>query len=404
ARAQDQGERKRRVHAKSRKGCGNCKLRRVKCDEQRPQCKKCKLYGVECNYGGLSNSLQIPAQGSFQINLGSLKPVEQVNQLDTIRPQHYVGPAHTLSAHEIVPFWHFSEHHLEILARFRDRTALTIGDKSVRYAGERSACETFTHFHAFLMHMLLGLTLMHDADLTAHLPSPLTSKRHKHAALTHWNTATKLFARLLSRPVPPHHRDAVWATGVIIGAASFWFVNSVTDPYAVWPLKPHEPADLNWLRLGEGKRMLWKVADPTRPESVFYGLMKDKRSQCNGGPDWLNSKIKAEVRVLDETKRVFGIDDKSTIKNNPYHLPLLILSRIQHMHLTHANVVSFLYVTAFITPELLELLEAKDVRAVFILGWWFKMIANGEMWWMTSRAKIEGQAVRIWLEREDEEY
>jgi hypothetical protein len=30
-----------------------------------------------------------------------------------------------------VSFWHFSESHLEILARFRDRTALTIGDKSL---------------------------------------------------------------------------------------------------------------------------------------------------------------------------------------------------------------------------------------------------------------------------------
>lgn len=29
------------------------------------------------------------------------------------------------------PFWHFSASHMEILSRFRERTALTIGDKSI---------------------------------------------------------------------------------------------------------------------------------------------------------------------------------------------------------------------------------------------------------------------------------
>ena len=70
--------RKRRTHRKSRRGCRNCKLRRVKvrthtsrliyllqldikeriiaditsykCDEARPGCKKCSNFGVSCNY------------------------------------------------------------------------------------------------------------------------------------------------------------------------------------------------------------------------------------------------------------------------------------------------------------------------------------------------------------------
>lgn len=70
-----QTNRKRRVHAKSRKGCGNCKLRHVKvrslaitvstptnrkqCDELRPHCKKCFPYGVECNYDALEANLQL---------------------------------------------------------------------------------------------------------------------------------------------------------------------------------------------------------------------------------------------------------------------------------------------------------------------------------------------------------
>lgn len=38
-------------HRKSRNGCGECKLRRVKCDEDKPICKRCRLNDSACLYG-----------------------------------------------------------------------------------------------------------------------------------------------------------------------------------------------------------------------------------------------------------------------------------------------------------------------------------------------------------------
>ncbi|KAK0109470.1 hypothetical protein ONS95_002162 [Cadophora gregata] len=38
----------RRSHAKVRSGCVTCKVRRVKCDEQRPFCKRCIRFGIQC--------------------------------------------------------------------------------------------------------------------------------------------------------------------------------------------------------------------------------------------------------------------------------------------------------------------------------------------------------------------
>jgi hypothetical protein len=249
------------------------------------------------------------------------------------------------------------------------------------------------------MHMLLSLTLMHDAHLSS---APSTALHLKHTALTHWNSASSLFNALLAKPIAPADRDATWATGVIIGAASFWYVNS-TSISGVWPLKPSEPEDLAWLRLGEGKKALWRIAEPARPDSVFHELMKGNSSHCHSVPQWVDE-YGASINASERMKRVFGIGVTSTVESNVYHLPLLILSRIQNMRLTHANVLSFLYVTAFITPKFMDLLERKDVRAVFLIGWWFRMIEDGEVWWMASRARIEGRAVAVWLEREDSEY
>ncbi|KAF2112995.1 hypothetical protein BDV96DRAFT_579546 [Lophiotrema nucula] len=41
---------KRRSHRKSRLGCQNCKTRRIKCDERRPECTNCKKRQVRCDY------------------------------------------------------------------------------------------------------------------------------------------------------------------------------------------------------------------------------------------------------------------------------------------------------------------------------------------------------------------
>ncbi|KAF9892046.1 hypothetical protein FE257_002452 [Aspergillus nanangensis] len=35
---------------RSRFGCRNCKLRKLKCDESKPRCKKCSSFGVLCNF------------------------------------------------------------------------------------------------------------------------------------------------------------------------------------------------------------------------------------------------------------------------------------------------------------------------------------------------------------------
>ncbi|KAH4895281.1 hypothetical protein HBI80_221180 [Parastagonospora nodorum] len=107
------------------------------------------------------------------------------------------------------------------------------------------------------------------------------------------------------------------------------------------------------------------------------------------------------ARIPPRLKRIFGVTSTSTIDNNVYLLTLTLLSRLQNQRLTIATSQSFLQAIAFVTPELVRLLESKDPRAVFIIGWWFKMMADGDLWWMVPRAKIEGRTIRIWLEKED---
>lgn len=251
--------------------------------------------------------------------------------------------------------------------------------------------------HTFLMHMLLGLTLMHDADLVrGH--SLTQAAQLKHASLQHWSVATKLFNRILAQPILPSDRDAIWATSVHLGAASLWYIES-SNVEEVWPLKSGEADDLSWMKLGEGKKLLWRLTEPTRMDSVFHEVIKHR--PCVTSLDWVTNNDTS--RIPERVRRGFNITPWSTPANNPYHLPLVILSHLQDMHLTHDNAMNFLSVTAFSTPVFQALLQVKDAGAIFVLGWWYKLVQDGDLWWVTNRAKTEGEAVRLWLRRADGE-
>ena len=57
-----------RPHKKSRRGCINCKTRKVKCDEARPVCRSCHLRKVECVYAGPPPVASRDENGASAIN------------------------------------------------------------------------------------------------------------------------------------------------------------------------------------------------------------------------------------------------------------------------------------------------------------------------------------------------
>jgi hypothetical protein len=240
--------------------------------------------------------------------------------------------------------------------------------------------------------MIISLTLMHDAHLST--PDFFATSKHEHDSLQHWNTATILFNRVLSRPIEPESRDALWATAALIGSNVFAYVEA-TNYEQSWPLKPSDPSDLDWLKLSEGKKAIWKLAEPSRPDSKFNVIAKEHSYSVV--PKWVEeNNINA---IAPDAQRLFNIDHTSTITNNPYHLPALILSNLQFVPPTHENVLNFLYFLGYMTAEFRNLLEIKDPRALLLLGWWYKRLATSDLWWFARRAAVEGGAIQIWLER-----
>jgi hypothetical protein len=282
--------------------------------------------------------------------------------------------------------------------------------------------------------MILSLTLLHDSYLAASsassppnyaYPTNELSKKYTTTSLHHWTAASALFNAVLSKPIEPDSRDALWATATLVGTLVFAYVEAEKAEES-WPLKTSshtEPSlmsssgnydgkvgnlgsgsDLSWVHLSEGKKAIWTIAQPTRPDSVFYQATTDRFHPGDNSlvATWILEDDFSAVPL--HILRFFNVStdtERSTVQSNPYHLPLLLLSHLQYLApATQNNLMVFLNFLAYMTPEFKALLEQKDHRAIVLLAWWFGMLENTKIWWLGRRAKLEGEACRKWLGRE----
>lgn len=142
--------RKLRAHRKSRQGCGNCKLRRVKvgmpwqfptlkrtstesrlqCDESKPRCKRCTAFGVFCNYDCKYSDLQLSVDGAFKIETLQRFPYSLKQSIPRV-----ISPSlrqQWMESLESNSLYQFGEQDLELLSKFQARTIVTVtADKSL---------------------------------------------------------------------------------------------------------------------------------------------------------------------------------------------------------------------------------------------------------------------------------
>ncbi|SPQ27330.1 4ace3030-7343-43cb-828f-eb6824488e51 [Thermothielavioides terrestris] len=87
--AQPRQRLERRGHTKSRRGCFNCKRRRIKCQETRPACGHCVKQGLKCEYPALPTIVHQP---QHQIPIFSLQDMRFFQHfLLNCYPHHPLG-------------------------------------------------------------------------------------------------------------------------------------------------------------------------------------------------------------------------------------------------------------------------------------------------------------------------
>ncbi|KAJ5528073.1 hypothetical protein N7513_012232 [Penicillium frequentans] len=368
-------EKRRKIqpHRKSRRGCTNCKLRSVKCDEKTPACERCVAYGVTCSYDRTVSILRPPMEN---IMTPVLLP----------EPSYWRHPSD------------------QILAKFQVRTAPTvsIGKRLEIYQNEVTMLASS---HPFLMHVITTLTLMHDR----HLSMTDNLQYCPHLVLAeyyHWHRATLLFNDRLSTLRQFHgeetaaSRVALLSTAAILWTISFCHIEARTSQ-EVWPLKSTSSSDLNWLRMNSGKEQIWKVTQSYRPDPVSKTLASMRTHEMltapyNNNNTVLNNIPPAFIRLFNLANHDSPQDDSI----DPHYTVGVQVAQVVFVdcpiYVTILNFVSFV---SGISSEVKGLLEEKDPRMLLALALWYAKLYQVGIWWMSRRLLLEGQAIRIYLKR-----
>lgn len=358
-------------HRKSRAGCGNCKLRKVKCDEGKPTCKKCKASSYLCNYGGNNAALELCANDATRLKAFDILSFS-------------LDPAKSLGVSRYV----FEQHDVDLLSRFRNRTILTVTTDRNRRVYQDHIVEIAPQY-PFLMHSLLALTSMHDRYLSGshNQPRPAREAFHQYRTIALFN------ARLAKSVQPsPSESAALWVTAVLLSTTTFCRIEATT-PEEAWPLKQPSPSDLSWVTMGEGKTRLWNMTRPFTSEARFQGLVppsikgiipkSSTQSDLNGLPSGLIKLCDLDLVANDK---------------NPYHAVAATLAKAIHIDYV-SRLLSFLILISNIPPDYKLLLKQKDPRALLLLAYWYAKLCEVEVWWLRPRALLEGHATCIYLRR-----
>ncbi|KAH8882893.1 hypothetical protein GQ53DRAFT_753216 [Thozetella sp. PMI_491] len=380
--------RKRKAHTKSRGGCGNCKLRRVKCDEAKPSCKRCKSYGVACTYDRVATELQPFSEGAFVLSAPQL----EVNPLSM--SQTFLGLLNDSLRRQAVKdrAWQLTNYDLVLLNKFHDRAAMTIGTEETRYIFREQGLK-LAFRHSFLMHIALSFTLMYDRARDFESKQSTAELFHLYHGVAEFNS------KLSSPTLTSSEKDAIWVTAALLGCTTLAHVDGAT-PEEVWPLKASTVQDLDWLRMAEGKKEIWKVADVLRQDSVLQGVVvKTPRDFLDDTSDW--DSIASLPREFAE---LCDINESTKPDSNPYYTLLSILGRLMPLQTSQTNLVRSLAFLSQMSADFRVLIEKKEPRAVLMLAWFSAKVSEQYRWWWWKRAMLEGQAMCIYLERHQGTY
>lgn len=154
--------------------------------------------------------------------------------------------------------------------------------------------------------------------------------------------------------------------------------------------------DLNWLKINDGKKSTWNIAQPMRDDSVWQPLIS-----YNVNMQLLPS-ISATSRLEAlpfEIIELCALSAKSNTTNNPYYDAASTLAQSLNSDCMISTFLNFLFFTGDMPPDYARLLERKDPRALLLLAYWYAKVCQYQIWWIRRRVTIECQAICIYLER-----
>ncbi|KAL4909520.1 hypothetical protein BDW74DRAFT_174721 [Aspergillus multicolor] len=378
--------RSRRTHRKSRLGCGNCKKRRIKCDEKRPMCSNCVHHSVDCDFQFPASSS--PSEGStppqtqrfkfreskYQARTSSPAPEQPSSNSRSIGVQcdssptieFKGGPGEGISLPDLSLFHHFTT-----------STYCTL-------AGEEAYPVWQVHVPRWgfsfpsIMHLLFTLSALHLAYL-----NPAKQAEYIHEADEHFTFGVRSVTTVLALDT----LDSTNCQQIYVAAVMICFAYFARGPRDGEYLVFNAKGKSEWLVLLHGVRTILSQKQP----EIFTGVLaiKEEKQEMDIPNPELDTELSRHLHRLQEVKAMVAVEvqaDRDLYVKMVNDLIRCFEGAYQKRKagVVPPELMPFTMGWTFRLPEMMiDRLEGREPIALVILAHWAILLRYmGEAWFM----------------------
>ncbi|PHH55905.1 Sterol uptake control protein 2 [Ceratocystis fimbriata CBS 114723] len=412
---------RRRYHTKSRRGCGACRQKRVKCDQTKPICTRCNRNNRQCVYadpwpnapsvappngpasrnappttrprhsilwGSLSSdsSESSPPPSSPSSKNVALVPSPRILLISYVKAMNDMGHNHTGTSIDALV------HH------FLGNGGTFIGNPLF----STSACKLWTSGDdsPHLRSSILAFTACH---LRFH---SIESSQHSLAELSQEAVALPQFQQALSTPLSPRRGDTLILTALVLSMLS-WAVTLDDDPRASWVYKPsHDSSKLGWLNMMLGLRPVLLATLPFREKSMMWRAI----SQTTEVGDQPSGPMSGHVtgtghdldmeRIPEQWRHLAYFSWTNADAENIQYLipPLTTLTAMRGFRPSIPDqLLPYFQLLCRLQLQFRNMLAENDVRTLWIIAYMFAVMSHVDLWWCTDKLRRDLRAIRLYL-------
>ena len=193
----------RKSHTKSRSGCVDCKRRKIKCDEQKPECSNCRKHSISCSFVTESSSSDQATKPAAVHQIGTPS--------DTPNSQSSAAAGRT-EVENGLPSLNLMD--LELLHNFTTSTSATMSHSPILRTLWRVNVPKLGFENDYVMHGILAFSALHMARFN-------TSKKEFYFEIAESQHSAGL---RLASPIIPHISEENCSAMYIFSALTSFYV------------------------------------------------------------------------------------------------------------------------------------------------------------------------------------
>lgn len=370
----DPGSKKRRHHSKSRRGCANCKKRRVKCDETHPKCHNCEHMGLECSF--LESTKPGSTDAADKPTHTTADTSDPRSDAMNIARQLYLDSrgASAIDMVGIKGFYHYTT------VVWRSITAAGISNDQIW----GTDVPQLAFEYPYLMHAILTFSSTHLSQIDT---DQARAKVFEAAVTVHRGEALRLLREAVQQ-VNAENIDALVAAAILMILDSFANASlpDETSPKSL-------PASA-WLHHVRGAATILLAVGPLPPSSRFFQLVNiDLRDLADTRVDPFPVSAVEGVSPLkcfdDDLKDLYPVPT-----NSPYFQTLVYIDKLFHQRYKPDFILRVFSFPALLDRNLLGMLASGDTMAKRIIKFYYKLVRSftaemkDKVWFLEGVARV----------------